>query len=305
MGRRPVWRSLPAPIFILEAALLVAAPLGFTACGPEPDSTADAPGGGAGTSRGAPPTRVLSLVPSATETLLALGAGDLLVGRTDYDTASALAHLPSVGGGLQPSREVILSLRPELVVTFESVTDVETPAFLTRAQIPHLSVRPEGVEDVRDMIARLGEAVGREAAADSVLADLDRELAQIRERAASAPPVRTAYLLGGSPPYVAGPGSLPDDLIRLAGGVNVFADLDQRYASVSPEALLAREIDVLLAAEGTRVEPRIAAGVPVRRVSPAVELPGPRLGAAARSVARALRPDELGAGPGDSVTVRR
>lgn len=288
MRRRPLRDA------ITLTALLVAATAG--ACD----------GGGAPADRGAPSregtpptvggTRVVSLVPSATETILALGAGDALVARTDFDTASALQRLPSVGGGLHPSREALLSLRPDLVVTFEAASDPETPAFLDRIGVAHLSVRPESVAEVREMIRALGDALGRRASADSLDRALGAELQRVRDRVAGHPPVRAAYLLGGTPPWVAGPGSLPADLIRLAGGVNVFDDVGRRYAPVDPETLVGRDIDVLLAGPGTRLDPRLREGLLVRRVSPAVELPGPRLAEAARSVAEALH----GAGAPDA-----
>ena len=67
----------------------------------------------------APPRRIVSLLPAATETLFALGAGDRVVGRTRYDEDPAVAHLPSVGGGLDPSLEALVALRPDLVLAWE------------------------------------------------------------------------------------------------------------------------------------------------------------------------------------------
>src|SRR5690606_7153648 len=70
-----------------------------------------------------PARRVISLVPAGTETLFALGAGDRVVGRTRYDVDDAVAHLPSVGGGLDPSLEAIVALAPDLVVAFETASE--------------------------------------------------------------------------------------------------------------------------------------------------------------------------------------
>jgi ABC-type Fe3+-hydroxamate transport system substrate-binding protein len=103
--------------------------------------------------------------------------------------------------------------------------------------------------------------------------------------------VRTVYILGGTPPWVAGPGTYIDELIALGGGVNVFADLDTKYASVSPEEIVARHIAVVLTPPGSDFDRRLLAGVPVRTVSGALELPGPALADAARNIAHLLHPD--------------
>lgn len=239
------------------------------------------------------PRRVVSLVPSATRALHALGAAEVLVGRTDFDTASALADLPSVGGGLQPSIEVLLSLEPDLVIRFAGESDRETPARLDRAGIPHLAVRPERIGEVREMIATLGRVTGRGAAADSILALQTRVLDSIRSRAAGLEEIPVAFTLGGDPPWVAGSDTFVGELLVLAGGRNVFADLGRPWAGVSPETILARDPRVLVVPDGVRVDPRLSRGREVRSVPPVVQLPGHDLHLAALAVARALRPGLL------------
>ena len=238
----------------------------------------------------APPARILSLVPSASAVLLSLGAGERLVGRTDFDTARAMAHLSSVGGGLQPDLERILSLRPDIVLRFEGPSDQGTAESLDRLGVPHFAVRPDGIDDVREMIRTLGTLTGRERPADSLLASVDAALAEVSRAVAGLPPVRTAYVLGGTPPWVAGAGTFIDELITLAGGVNVFSDLGDLYAPVSVEELVRREVDVYLTIEGSGLDRDVLREAPVRSLGPSVELPGPHLAEAAREVARALHP---------------
>ena len=240
---------------------------------------------------GVPPGRLLSLVPSATETLVALGAGDLLVGRTDHDTEPAVAGLPSVGGGLQPDLETLLSLRPDMVVRFAGPSDPGTPERLDAAGIPHFAVRPDGVADVRAMIEGLGALVARRDEAAALVARIDERLADVRDRVAGRAPVRVAYLLGGSPPWVAGPGTFIHELMETAGGVNVFGDLGDLYAPVSVEELLARDVDLFVVAAGAELDPRVRGGVPVREAPEGLETPGPDLGASAEAMARLLHPD--------------
>jgi iron complex transport system substrate-binding protein len=236
------------------------------------------------------PRRVVSLVPSASETLLSLGAAEVLVGRTDFDTTGFLAHLPTVGGGLHPNPEAILALEPDLVILFASDSDPATPRLLDRMGIPHVAIEPNGIQDILQIIGQMGAISGREKAADSLLVHMDLALQEIRERVRGLPRIRVCYLLGGTPPWVAGPGSYIGQLLEVAGGENVFSDLDVLYGPVNTEVFLVREIDLLVAAEGATVSLPLT-GAPLRRVSPAVEIPGPHLPEAALELARTLHPE--------------
>ncbi len=288
--------------------LYLCAALGLTACG-SPDRSGreparDRPDGRAGVgfplrledATGAvlilprPPARIVSLVPSGTLILQSLGAQDLLVGRSDFDTDTALVHLPSVGGGQSPSMERLISLDPDLVILFAGESDPSTPARLSDLGIPVFSIRPDGVADVQQIIRQLGAVTGREGAADTLLKEMNETLAEVHGRVRDLRLVRVAYLLGGSPPWVAGGGTFIDELLTAAGGENVFADLGSLYAPVSPEELLVRRIDLLLAPVGAELRlPDL--GIPLQRVSPDLELPGPGLAQRALELAALLHPE--------------
>jgi len=236
-----------------------------------------------------PLRRIVSLVPSATETLRALGTADRVVGRTDFDTAAWVEAIPSVGGGLHPSIEAIAALRPDVVIRFAGTQDPATPARLDDLGIPDFAVRPDRIEDVLHIIHQMGALTGARAAAESLVAAIEAGLDSIRASAADLPPVRVAYVLGGDPPWVAGPGTYIDDLITVAGGVNAFADLSALYSAVSPEEFVSRRIDAILMHAGSDFDRRLARGRPVLLVGAAVEIPGPSVVAAARDIARLLR----------------
>lgn len=238
----------------------------------------------------APPRRVLSLVPSATETLLALGVGNRLVGRTDFDTTAALAGLPSVGGGLGPSLEAVVALEPELVIRFAAEADVRTPSRLDELGIPHFAVRPERIDDVRRMVEDLGRITGRDRQADSAIATIDDTLDRIRRAVEGRPRPAVAFLLDGTPPWAAGGGTFIHELITAAGGRNVFRDLSRPYAPVSPEELIARDMDLVLTPAGGRPG-GLPAGMRLVEVPPAIQLPGPGLGEAALEIMTVLHPD--------------
>lgn len=245
-----------------------------------------------------PARRIVSLVPSVNQILFEIGAADGVVGRTDYDTLPALAELPSVGGGLGPDLETLASLRPDLVIRFAGDSDTATPAWLDELGVPHLAVRPDRIADVFAIIDAMGRVTGRSAAADTLATRLRAELYAVAAAVDTLPPVRTAYLMGGTPPWTASGGTYIHELVELAGGVNVFADLERLYAPVSPEVVASQQVDVFLVSRDADIDARMVGERPVRALSPGVQLPGPELGAAAREVARALHPGlELGGGP--------
>ena len=236
-----------------------------------------------------PPTRIVSLVPSATRTLQALGAQRLLVGRTEYDTGSALAYLPSVGRGLEPSLETLVALKPDLVIRFAGESDPSTPSRLDDLGVRHLAIRLDRIADVRTLFGDLGALTGSEGRAEKLVAEMDSTLHEIQQRVKGRPLVRVAYILGGNPPLVAGPGTFIDELLTAAGGENVFSDLHALYGPVSPEEFLVREVDLFLAPEGGEIFlPSIRRALV--RVSPGLELPGPDLAQAAWHLAGLLHP---------------
>lgn len=235
-----------------------------------------------------PARRVVSLVPSATVTLEAIGAAGVVVARTDHDTASWTRDLPSVGGGLMPSLEAVVAARPDLVVRFGGPQDTRTPGALDQLGLPHLAIRPDGIGDVLETVRLLGAATGHARAADSLAAALRAGLDSVRASTAGLPRVRAAYVLGGDPPWVAGPGTYIHDLLEVAGADNVFADLGSLYAAVSVEEFLARPVDVVVTPRGARLDERIRRRARVVETGDALEIPGPEVASAARALAALL-----------------
>ena len=238
-----------------------------------------------------PALRVISLVPSATATLRAMGASDLLVGRTDFDEEPWAAALPSVGGGLEPNLEALVSLRPDLVVRFAGAQDPRTHALLDELGIKHVAVRPDRIDDIYETIEILGRLIAREDSADSLVAMLRGGLEAVAAAAAGSPPLRVVYVIGGSPPWVAGPGTYIDEIITLVGGRNVFADLGSLYAGVSPEELRVRDVDVVLVSRREAFDARLAPGARVVEVGDRLEIPGPDVVSAARELAALIYGD--------------
>jgi iron complex transport system substrate-binding protein len=238
-----------------------------------------------------PPTRIISLVPAATGVILALDEGERLVGRTDYDEQRELEPLPSVGGGLHPSLERLISLEPDLVIRFEGDQDRATPETLDRIGIAHLAVRPDRIQDIRDMVRILATTLDRDGRGEALLRQMEHELDEVRDRVRDEPRPQVVFILGGDPPWLVGPETFLHELLEIAGGDNAMADLGgPLYAPVSVEEIAQREVDVILVMEGARV-PSALQQLPMVRVPDGVQSPGVGLGESARGISRLLHPD--------------
>jgi iron complex transport system substrate-binding protein len=187
-----------------------------------------------------PARRVVSLAPSITELLFAIGAGGQVVGRTIYDQyPPAALQVPAVGDGLNPSVEAIAARHPDLVLLYRSAHTDAAAQQLERLGVPTIVVRHDGLADIARTARLLGRATGRDSAGQAVGRSLDSLLAL------PLPPVRTriAYVVWDSPPIVIGAGSFLDELARRAGAENVFHDLATPSATVSIETIVARDPD--------------------------------------------------------------
>lgn len=187
-----------------------------------------------------PAHRVVSLAPSITELLFALGAGDQVVGRTVYDKyPPAALQVPAVGDGLNPSVEAIVARHPDLVLLYRSAHTDAAAQQLERLGIPTLVVRHDRLADIARTARLLGRATGQESGGQAVGRSVDSVLAQ------PLPPVRSriAYVVWDAPPIVIGAGSFLDELARRAGAENVFHDIATPSATVSIETIVARDPD--------------------------------------------------------------
>jgi iron complex transport system substrate-binding protein len=253
-----------------------------------------------------PARRVVSLIPSATEVLVAVGAGDRLVGRTDFDHGPAVDALPSVGGGMNPSIEAIVALRPDLVLGWETRGDQSTRRRLEELGVPVFAVEADDTSDVFRTVGSLGRLTGRVRAADSLAAGLRRELAEVAASVAGRPQPTVFFLVWNDPPMTAGPQTFISQVLGVAGGRNVFADVAGEWPNVALEEIVRRQPDVLVLpqgekggahdvdqlrrAPGWRELRAMREGRVVTIDAEMMNRPGPRLGEAARALRDALHP---------------
>jgi iron complex transport system substrate-binding protein len=195
----------------------------------------------------APPRRIISLVPSATEIIFALGGEERLVGVTDYCNEPPQAALkPRVGGMVSPSLETIVALRPDLVVVTSEGNSQTTFDQLGRLGIPIYVVAPHRLEEVMGLIARMGELAGRSEAVGPLVQGLRGRVRKIIERVAPLPRPRVLYVLWPEPVIVPGRVDLVTELIELAGGTSITANMAGSYPRLGLEAVIALSPEIII-----------------------------------------------------------
>lgn len=255
---------------------------------------------GAGAPPPAAPTpagaRVVSLAPACTETLFALGAGEQVVGVSDFcNYPEAAKAKPRVGSLFGLSVEKLVSLRPTAIVAPDgSNAAADQAAAQTHAKL--LKLGASRLADVYANIRTLGALTGRAREASALEGRIRAEIAAVKP---VSPPRRVFYMVWDTPLQTAGRASYLDDLLQLAGGRNVASALSAGYPLFSAEALLAADPDLLLAAEHEKAGlsalaeryPRLkAARTGAVRTLPddLISRPGPRVALALREVRAAL-----------------
>ncbi|HVH66483.1 MAG TPA: helical backbone metal receptor [Gemmatimonadales bacterium] len=205
-----------------------------------------------------PARRIVSLLPSFTELLFAIGAGNRLVGRTTWcDYPPAALAVPSVGDAIPPNVEAVAARHPDLVVLYRSAQNTQAGSQLERLGIPVVVLDLNQLTDLGRAARILGRLTGRERSADS--------LARVMDSIATPPqpptpgPYSLVFIVWDNPPIVIGAGSYLDRLAALAGARNVFHDIRSPSAQVSIETIAARDPDFIALLSDSATVPRYAA----------------------------------------------
>ena len=201
-----------------------------------------------------PAQRVVSLMPTVTDLLLAMNVHDRLIARTDFDTDQRLAHLASLGGGLTPSVEWLVSQRPDLVISWPDQGSRSLVAQLSGVNLPVYSASSQSIDDTYRILDNLGVLLGIAPKTDSLRNAIKSGLDSVRVATRDRPVVKVAYVVGIDPPMVAAGGTFIDELITIAGGRNIFGEL-KLWPQVNLEDLLQRDPDVVVLADTNTEEP--------------------------------------------------
>ncbi|HVO57569.1 MAG TPA: helical backbone metal receptor [Dongiaceae bacterium] len=254
-----------------------------------------------------PVRRVVSLAPSMTESVYALGLDELLVGDTDYcDYPEAATRKTRVGGATNPNIEIVASLKPDVVLLTKSLNRLETVQALERLGIAAYATDPHTVDDIRTSVRRLGDVLGNAAAGESLDARLLAQEDLLREKLRSRAAKRALFVVWTDPLISVGQHTFIADALQHAGAVSVV-DSRQDWPQMSLEEMVRLQPDVLVFASNhseavARDVDALARrpgwdaleAVKQRRfavISDAVNRPAPRLFAAMEDLARQLHPE--------------
>lgn len=252
------------------------------------------------------------LSPSAAEVLAALDVADRVVAVGDWVTwPPELARLPKLGAYDAPSEESLVALGVDTLITTSSVAGREGRERLARLGIRVVEVDTSTLDGSLAAIGAIGRLAGRAEAAARIEAQIRAGLEGVARRVAGVERRTTLVVVGREPLFVAGPGSYLDELVAVAGGSNVAADVGSSFAQVSLEAMLARRPQVVIdlsdnrpaaprgPGPGTWGEWPLLPAVVEHRVwfvDPSrLSIPGPRLAEMAAELGRLIHPEIFGA----------
>ena len=189
----------------------------------------------------------MSLTPSVTEILFALGAGDEVVGVSQFsDYPPQATRLPQVGTFLTPNLEAIIALHPTLVIGIGLSSEMRQIRALREMGCSILTIRDDSVAEIEESIGEIGRKTERADAARALLEKLNAQIDEVRARVSKLPRVRVLMLVGHEPLIAVGPGTFLDDLLRLSNADNLADSLNQQWPKLSIEYVMATKPQVIL-----------------------------------------------------------
>jgi len=253
------------------------------------------------------PRRLVSIAPSVTETVFALGLGDRLVGDTDYcDYPPQARTLPRVGAVLNPNLEKIVALKPDLVLGTDEANRRETADQLERLGIPLYGVTAHTVDGTIQSVENLGHVLNWDQPTQKLVARLRARVAAVDKQVQGQPPLKVLFVVWYRPLITTGNQTFISNVIRRAGGVSISDDMKIEWPHMGLEEVLARPPEVILLPQTEAFAPaldefqklpgwRDLAAVKNHRiyfVSEAIMHPSPRLIDALEEVANILHPGD-------------
>lgn len=195
-----------------------------------------------------PALRVISLAPSVTELLFAAGGGDRIVGAVNYsDYPEEAKRIPRIGSNREIDMELLISLRPDLIVAWRHNSSDRQIEMVRQLGIPVFQSDAQTLDAIPDSVVRLGQLMGTEVVAKATAATLRAQLSGLRKQYANRAPVRTFYQVWDKPLYTLSGKHILTDAMRLCGGVNVFDKLTVTAPVVTVESVLQENPEVIIA----------------------------------------------------------
>jgi iron complex transport system substrate-binding protein len=253
--------------------------------------------------------RIVSLAPSVTETVFALGLGDRLVGVSTYcDYPPEARRIDRVGTFLTPNLEAILAKHPDVIIAMPTPGNRSSVETLQRLGLKVVLVDPNTVAEIEESLVTIARELGHEEAGHALVAHIEQRMAAVRRRLTDAPERKVLMVVGQTPLMAVGAGTFQDELIRMAHGTNVAAAAAGTWPRLSLEFVISAAPEVIIdttmgdeervGAEAAtafwNVFPTLPA-VRARRVfgykTYEVLRPGPRLADAFEAIARFVHPE--------------
>ncbi|RZN39005.1 MAG: cobalamin-binding protein [Methanophagales archaeon ANME-1-THS] len=195
------------------------------------------------------PERIISLSPTNTEILFAIGAGDRVVGVTEYcNYPEEAKEREKIGGVTTVSIEKVVSLQPDLVLGDE-LNGKETFERLEELGITIVGLNPENISEILDDIMLVGRITGEEKNASSLVKAMNRRIEEIKNKTSDVKRPKVAHITWHDPIWVAGSGTVQDEMIEIAGGENAFSDIKD-WGTVSLEKFIDRNPEVIIVSVG-------------------------------------------------------
>jgi len=253
------------------------------------------------------PQRIISLAPSNTEILYALGLGDRVVGVTTYDDYPPEVKKKAKIGDLQGNLEQIVSMKPDLVIAKWTLNQ-DAVNGLRKLQIPVLCLEPESMDGVYRAISKVAGVNGKTEAGNKLIAGMKAQISGVEKKLAGVSEdkrPRVFIEVGDDPLYTAGGKTFVDELVRLSGGVNIASDV-QGYQVYSVESVVQKNPDLILAPDSYYIDVQkvikkrpgwerlkaVQSNRIINKIDPnLVNRPGPRSAQAVAAIARAFYPD--------------
>jgi iron complex transport system substrate-binding protein len=252
-----------------------------------------------------PSTKVVSLAPSVTETIFALGFGDRLVGVTTYcDYPAEARKLPKIGDFMNPSLEAVIAKKPDLVIGVTGATDPVKAREIERLGLKVVLVSVANLNDVLSSIRSIAALLGNAQAGEKLVGKIRAQVEEVKRRIAPAARRRVLLVVGVHPVIAVGGKNYIDELIALAGGENIAGNAAQPWLNLPDELVVAKAPQVIIeAGMGSEREksgkqwgdlksvPAVREARIYSYPSDKILRPGPRFGEGLADLARLIHPE--------------
>jgi iron complex transport system substrate-binding protein len=250
------------------------------------------------------PKKIVSLAPSVTETIFALGFGDRLVGVTTYcDYPAEARKLPKIGDFMNPSLEAVIAKKPDLVIGVIGATDPVKAREMERLGLKVVLVSVANLSDVLASITSIAALLGNAKTGEKLVAKIRAQVEDVKKRIAPAARRKVLLVVGVQPLIAVGGKNFIDELITLAGGENIAAGAAQPWLNLPDEIVVAKAPQVIIEAGmgserakskrwgDLKSVPAVRDGRVYSYPSDKILRPGPRFGEALAELARLIHPE--------------